>query len=97
MLEAATPQIGHAWKEEIRQVLVEDVPDSKTPNKPIAGSLNYALHLSGDALSAAACKLLRDSGVPMRDHDNHRSGQASGTLTWYFDANNFKASFVWQP
>ena len=32
MLEAATPQIGHAWKEEIRQVLVEDVPDSKTPN-----------------------------------------------------------------
>ena len=32
MLEAATPQIGHAWKEEIRQVLVEDVPDSKTPS-----------------------------------------------------------------
>lgn len=32
MLEAATPQIGHAWKAEIRLALVEAEPDSKTPN-----------------------------------------------------------------
>lgn len=38
MLEAATPQIGHAWKEEIRQVLVEAAPDSKTPNAAITGA-----------------------------------------------------------
>lgn len=65
--------------------------------KPIAGWLAYEPWVSKEALSAAACKLLRESGVPMRDPDNHRSGQASGTLTWSFDVNNFKASFVWVP
>lgn len=72
-------------------------PQLDKHTKPITGSLDYEPWASKEAMSAAACKLLHEKGVPMRDPYNHRSGQASGTLTWYFDANNFKASFVWQP
>ena len=67
------------------------------PTKPIAGTLDYEPWSSKEALSAASRKLLVDSGVPMRDPDNFRSGQAYGRLEWFFDAGNFKASFRWTP
>lgn len=65
--------------------------------KPIAGTIDYEPWTSKEALAAAACKLLRDSGVPMRDPDDHNRGHASGTLEWFFDTSRFKASFRWTP
>lgn len=74
-----------------------DMLEAAEAAKPITGTLDYEPWASKESLAVAACKLLRESGVPMRDPDDHNRGHASGTLEWFFDTGRFKASFRWVP